>query len=43
MGVEVENRDCLLEVLMGEREGVEEIKLLERISSWVPHVFLNCK
>nr|AVK59518.1 cytochrome c oxidase subunit II [Archivesica gigas]UFQ25395.1 cytochrome c oxidase subunit II [Archivesica gigas]UFQ25408.1 cytochrome c oxidase subunit II [Archivesica gigas] len=43
VGVEVENSDCLLEVLMGESEGVEEMKLLESISSWVPHVFLNCK
>nr|UFQ25486.1 cytochrome c oxidase subunit II [Phreagena soyoae]UFQ25499.1 cytochrome c oxidase subunit II [Phreagena soyoae]BBA25607.1 cytochrome c oxidase subunit II [Phreagena kilmeri]BBA25647.1 cytochrome c oxidase subunit II [Phreagena soyoae] len=42
-GAKVENMDCLLEVLKGGMAGGEEMKLLESISSWVPHVFLNCK
>lgn len=39
-GVGVKDGDCLLRVLT---RGVEELKLLEIVSSWVPHVFLNCK
>nr|QCO91552.1 cytochrome c oxidase subunit II [Calyptogena extenta]UFQ25473.1 cytochrome c oxidase subunit II [Calyptogena extenta] len=39
-GVGVKDGDCLLSVLTS---GVEELKLLEMVSSWVPHVFLNCK
>nr|BBA25617.1 cytochrome c oxidase subunit II [Ectenagena laubieri] len=43
VSVKAKNSDCLLEVLDSESAGVEEMKLLESISSWVPHIFLNCK
>nr|YP_009694534.1 cytochrome c oxidase subunit II [Archivesica marissinica]QEM01941.1 cytochrome c oxidase subunit II [Archivesica marissinica]UZA66426.1 cytochrome c oxidase subunit II [Archivesica marissinica]UZA66439.1 cytochrome c oxidase subunit II [Archivesica marissinica] len=42
-GSEVKNSDCLLEVFESGGAGVEEMKLLESISSWVPHIFLNSK
>nr|BBA25597.1 cytochrome c oxidase subunit II [Akebiconcha kawamurai] len=39
----VKDSDCLLKVFSAGGSVVEEMKLLESISSWVPHIFLNCK